>query len=179
MMGLYDGAAGGTEDGSAAQIAKLLGIPVVLVLDAGKSARSIAAVVKGFESFDPEVRFAGIVLNRVEATSTTNARNGDSFSHHDTICWAGYRRIPKLQFRKGIWGCIRPKRQPRRRTGWLGAFAQAGQDHLDLKPLVEMQWTGAEVRNRISRACCSQSSSGACALALRGIRRSRFITKTI
>ena len=65
MMGLYDGVTGGGEDGSAAQIAKLLGLPVVLVIDAGKSARSIAAVVKGFESFDPAVRFAGIVLNNV------------------------------------------------------------------------------------------------------------------
>ena len=65
-MGLYDGVAGG-EEGSAAQIAKLLDLPVVLVLDAGKSARSIAAVVKGFESFDLDVGFAGIVLNRVSS----------------------------------------------------------------------------------------------------------------
>ena len=69
MMGLYDGVGGGGEEGSTAQIAKLLGLSIVLVLDAGKSARSIAAVIKGFESFDPELRFAGIVLNRVGGDS--------------------------------------------------------------------------------------------------------------
>jgi cobyrinic acid a,c-diamide synthase len=67
MMGLYDGVGGGTEEGSTAEIAKLLNLPVVLVLDAANSARSIAAVVKGFEAFDPEVRFAGIVLNGVSS----------------------------------------------------------------------------------------------------------------
>lgn len=67
MMGLYDGVGGGTEEGSTAEIAKLLNLPVVLVLDAANSARSIAAVVKGFESFDPNVRFTGIVLNGVSS----------------------------------------------------------------------------------------------------------------
>jgi len=65
MMGLFDGVTGGSDEGSTAEIAKLLDLPVVLVLDAGNSARSIAAVVRGFETFDPRLRFAGIVLNRV------------------------------------------------------------------------------------------------------------------
>lgn len=65
MMGLFDGVAGGGEQGSSAEIAKQLGLPVVLVLDASKSARSVAAVVKGFETFDPGLRMAGVVLNGV------------------------------------------------------------------------------------------------------------------
>lgn len=65
MMGLFDGKDGVTESGSSAEIAKLLKLPVVLVLDAGKTARSIAAVVLGFEMFDPRLALAGIVLNRV------------------------------------------------------------------------------------------------------------------
>jgi len=65
MMGLYDGKDGTTETGSSAEIAKLLKLPVVLVLDAGKTARSIAAVVLGFELFDPELSLAGVILNRV------------------------------------------------------------------------------------------------------------------
>ena len=64
MMGLFDGKDGLTETGSSAEIAKLLGLPVILVLDASKSARSIAAVVLGFESFDPTLRLAGVILNR-------------------------------------------------------------------------------------------------------------------
>jgi cobyrinic acid a,c-diamide synthase len=67
MMGLFDGVAGEGEAGSGAEIAKLLNVPIVLVIDASKSARSIAAIVKGFETFDPELRFAGLVLNGVNS----------------------------------------------------------------------------------------------------------------
>src|SRR3984885_5768533 len=56
MMGLFDEKSGGSEAGSSAEIAKLLKLPVVLVVDAAKSARSIAAVVMGFELFDPELQ---------------------------------------------------------------------------------------------------------------------------
>jgi cobyrinic acid a,c-diamide synthase len=65
MMGLFDGKGGASESGSSAEIAKLLKLPVVLVLDAGKTARSIAAMVLGFELFDPELPLAGVILNRV------------------------------------------------------------------------------------------------------------------
>jgi cobyrinic acid a,c-diamide synthase len=65
MMGLFDGKNGSTEIGSSAEIAKLLRLPVVLVLDAAKSARSVAAVLLGFEMFDAELRLAGVILNRV------------------------------------------------------------------------------------------------------------------
>jgi cobyrinic acid a,c-diamide synthase len=65
MMGLFDGKNGNTEIGSSAEIAKLLRLPVVLVVDAAKSARSVAAVVLGFEMFDAELQVAGVILNRV------------------------------------------------------------------------------------------------------------------
>jgi cobyrinic acid a,c-diamide synthase len=65
MMGLFDGVTGDSEEGSTAEIAKLLNAPLVLVADAGNSARSIAAVIRGFETFDSGLRFAGVVLNRV------------------------------------------------------------------------------------------------------------------
>jgi cobyrinic acid a,c-diamide synthase len=65
MMGLFDGKDGVTETGSSAEIAKMLRLPVLLVLDCAKSARSVAAVVRGFESFDPDLPLAGLILNRV------------------------------------------------------------------------------------------------------------------
>ncbi|MFD4116024.1 cobyrinate a,c-diamide synthase [Streptomyces niveus] len=65
VMGLYDGAAGQGELASTAQVAKLLRAPVVLVVDASSQSRSVAALVHGFASWDPEVRIGGVILNKV------------------------------------------------------------------------------------------------------------------
>ncbi|MFI8260639.1 cobyrinate a,c-diamide synthase [Streptomyces sp. NPDC085665] len=65
VMGLYDGAAGRGELASTAQVAKVLRAPVVLVVDASSQSRSVAALVHGFASFDPQVRLGGVILNKV------------------------------------------------------------------------------------------------------------------
>ncbi|MDX3312614.1 cobyrinate a,c-diamide synthase [Streptomyces sp. NPDC054884] len=65
VMGMYDGAAGEGELASTAQVAKLLRAPVVLVVDASSQSRSVAALVHGFISWDPEVRVGGVILNKV------------------------------------------------------------------------------------------------------------------
>jgi cobyrinic acid a,c-diamide synthase len=65
VMGLFDGKSGGGEYASTAHIAKLLCAPVLLVVDAGAMARSAAAIVHGYAMFDPELRVAGVILNRV------------------------------------------------------------------------------------------------------------------
>ncbi|MEU9983997.1 cobyrinate a,c-diamide synthase [Streptomyces sp. NPDC050856] len=65
VMGLYDGAADQGELASTAQVAKLLKAPVVLVVDASSQSRSVAALVHGFASWDPQVRIGGVILNKV------------------------------------------------------------------------------------------------------------------
>ncbi|GGN59067.1 hydrogenobyrinate a,c-diamide synthase [Streptomyces kronopolitis] len=65
VMGLFDGASDRGELSSTAQVAKLLRAPVVLVVDASSQSRSVAALVHGFASWDPEVRLAGVILNKV------------------------------------------------------------------------------------------------------------------
>jgi cobyrinic acid a,c-diamide synthase len=65
VMGLFDGKSGGGEYASTAHVAKLLRAPVLLVVDAGAMARSAAAIVYGYATFDPELRVAGVILNRV------------------------------------------------------------------------------------------------------------------
>jgi cobyrinic acid a,c-diamide synthase len=159
MMGLYDGVAGGTEEGSAAEIAKFLGLPVVLVLDSGKSARSIAAVVKGFESFDPEVRFAGIVLNRVGS------------DRHYRMLEMAIRSVTTTP----LLGCIPTNAAiaiPERHLGLhtteettaaedrLGAFAQAGRQHLDLTPLLDLLWPEAPGKSESTPALSPTSRLG-------------------
>jgi cobyrinic acid a,c-diamide synthase len=63
VMGLFDGAPDGT--GSTADLGALMGLPVVLVVDASAQAASAAAVVHGFASFRDDVRVAGVIFNRV------------------------------------------------------------------------------------------------------------------
>ncbi|MBW1974097.1 MAG: cobyrinate a,c-diamide synthase [Deltaproteobacteria bacterium] len=65
VMGIYDGFDGKSEAGSTAQMAKWLDLPVVLVVDCRSMARSVAALVHGFVDFDKDLRWVGIVLNRV------------------------------------------------------------------------------------------------------------------
>ena len=63
MMGMYDGY--DRDRGSSAEVARLLGIPVVLVVDAKSAAYSMAPLLSGFINFRPDIRIAGVIFNRV------------------------------------------------------------------------------------------------------------------
>ncbi|KQZ13941.1 cobyrinic acid a,c-diamide synthase [Mesorhizobium sp. Root554] len=65
-MGLFDGIPGAPgRSGAAADLARLYGLPTLLVLDVSGQSTTAAAVAKGFATYDPQVRIAGVVLNRV------------------------------------------------------------------------------------------------------------------
>ncbi len=147
MMGLFDGVSGGGEKGSAAEIAKLLSLPVILVLDASKSARSLAAVIHGFETFDPELRFAGLVLNQVAGESHFRLLR-------DAI--QSTSRTPLLGWLPRNEGVAIPERHlglrtadeesfPSERTRSFAAFAEK---HLDLDRLLN----GEDARLQIAQA---------------------------
>lgn len=63
VMGLFDGPSAG--EGSTADVARRLGLPVVLVVNAERMSHSVAALVHGFATFDPSVTVAGVILTRV------------------------------------------------------------------------------------------------------------------
>ncbi len=65
-MGLFDGAA--DNRGSTADLAAALGLPVILVLDAERQSQSIAALAHGFATWRPEVKVAGLIVNRAAST---------------------------------------------------------------------------------------------------------------
>src|SRR5207249_3541039 len=69
VMGLFDGLGYEDETASTAEIAKLLHVPVIVVIDAAKMARSAAAVAAGYMHFDPDVSVAGFLVNRVGSES--------------------------------------------------------------------------------------------------------------
>ncbi|MGA7937440.1 MAG: cobyrinate a,c-diamide synthase, partial [Kovacikia sp.] len=65
VMGLFDGASGSDDIASTAHIARLLNVPVVLILNCSSLSRSVAAIAHGYRSFDARIQIAGLVLNRV------------------------------------------------------------------------------------------------------------------
>ena len=65
VMGLFDGMSGKSDFASTAHMAKILDAPIVLVVDASKGARSIAAIILGFLHFDRKLRIAAVILNNV------------------------------------------------------------------------------------------------------------------
>lgn len=67
MMGLFDGSSAVNDRGSAAELARLLHIPILLVVDAGAMARSVAAMVHGYATFDATLSISGVLFNRVNS----------------------------------------------------------------------------------------------------------------
>ncbi len=67
VMGLFDGAQ--KDDGSSAAVARLLDLPVVLVVDASSVAYSVAPLLYGYKNFDPRIKLAGVIFNKVAGES--------------------------------------------------------------------------------------------------------------
>jgi cobyrinic acid a,c-diamide synthase len=85
VMGLFDGMSGKTDFASTAHVARILDAPIILVVDASKGARSIAAIILGFLHFDRKLRIAAVILNNVA---------GQMHANYITEALAGIVKIP-------------------------------------------------------------------------------------
>jgi cobyrinic acid a,c-diamide synthase len=94
VRGLYEGADALTDIGSTASIAKALDIPVVLVVSAQSITRSAAALVKGFQAFDPDVQIAAVILNNVKGGSH-RAKAVEAIEHYCDVPVIG--AIPRME----------------------------------------------------------------------------------
>ncbi len=65
VMGLFDGLSGKNNYASTAHVSKIIDIPLILVVDARKTARSLAAITLGFVKFDRKVKIAGVIINHI------------------------------------------------------------------------------------------------------------------
>jgi cobyrinic acid a,c-diamide synthase len=88
VMGLFDGAFPINEEGSSAQIAKLLGLKVILIIDGSAMARSAAALVQGFINFDASMQFLGVIANRVNSIGHANILK-EAIEHHTSCKFLG------------------------------------------------------------------------------------------
>lgn len=69
VMGMFDGMSGTAGFGSTADVAGLLQAPVILIVDASSMSRSVAALVHGFSTYDPQIKLQGVILNRVKSAA--------------------------------------------------------------------------------------------------------------
>lgn len=93
VRGLYEGAESLSDIGSTASIAKLLQVPVILVINARSITRSAAAILKGFVSFDPDVSIVGVILNNVMGENHIRKAT-EAITHYCNIPVVG--AIPRL-----------------------------------------------------------------------------------
>lgn len=93
VMGLYDGGRGGIS--SSAEIARLLQIPVVLVIDVKSMGASAAAIACGFRDFDTRVPFAGVILNRL-GSATHEAMIREAMQEHGIRVFGAVHRDDSL-----------------------------------------------------------------------------------
>ncbi|MDR0523609.1 MAG: hydrogenobyrinic acid a,c-diamide synthase (glutamine-hydrolyzing) [Candidatus Methanoplasma sp.] len=119
VRGLFEGSSGTGDEGSTAEIAKILGLPVVLVVNASSLTRSAAAIVNGFASFDEGVRIAGVILNNV---------SGDQHERKLREAMDRYSRARVL-------GCVRRDGSKALEQRYLGLKALGCSDGSALEPL--------------------------------------------
>ncbi|MGE7369489.1 cobyrinate a,c-diamide synthase [Neorhizobium sp. NPDC001467] len=111
-MGLFDGIAGGEgRTGSAADLARLLGIPVLLVLDVSGQSQTAAAVAVGFRHYDPDVKIAGVIMNR--AGSERHVRlSGEAITATGLPLTGAVLRSPDLVLPERHLGLVQASEHP-------------------------------------------------------------------
>ncbi|MFE0823441.1 cobyrinate a,c-diamide synthase [Streptomyces sp. NPDC058847] len=137
VMGLYDGAAREGELASTAQVAKLLGAPVVLVVDASSQSRSVAALVHGFVSWDPEVRVGGVILNKV-ASDRHEALLREALDSVGVPVLGVLRRAPRVDVPSRHLGLVPVAERRGAAVDAVAAMASQVSDGCDLEALVAL-----------------------------------------
>jgi len=104
VRGLYEGSTGLGEEGSTAEVAKTLGLPVILVVNARSLTRSAAAMIQGFKAFDKDVNIAGVILNQV-SSDQHERKLREAVTHYTDVKILGVvRRTPQLKMKERYLG---------------------------------------------------------------------------
>ncbi|MFQ5445171.1 MAG: cobyrinate a,c-diamide synthase, partial [Nitrospinales bacterium] len=130
VMGLYDGAYAKKSTGSTAEIAGLLGLPVILIINGEAMARSAAALVKGFAEFDPKVNLIGVIANRVNSPGHA-AILKDAIHHHTPVKFLGHvPSSPLLKMESRHLGLYQDHEQD---EGFYDRWAEHIERHINIK----------------------------------------------
>jgi cobyrinic acid a,c-diamide synthase len=137
VMGLFDGYDGTSEAGSSAQMAKWLGVPVILIVDARSMARSAAALVYGFSRFDPEVKIAGVLFNRIGGPGHLEyLKEAMASSLPDIPVLGGIPRDEGISIPERHLGLVTAD-EIRLSAEWKNSMVQMVEQHLDLDLILQ------------------------------------------
>jgi cobyrinic acid a,c-diamide synthase len=140
VMGLFDGASGRGELASTGHVAKLLDAPVLLVVDAASMARSAAAIILGYQTFDPDIDIAGVIFNHVGS------------DHHEQLL-----REAVADIGVPVLGALRRDERvvtPERHLGLVPAVEREAKTRVALAALAEAvtRYTDLEEIERLARS---------------------------
>lgn len=136
VMGLFDGSSPTSRVGSTAAVAALLRAPIVLVIDASGMAASVGALLHGFCTYDPDVRVAGVILNRLGGAG--HLRYLAPAIEQEGVAILGY--LPKdaaLTIPERHLGLL-PTAEEDRVTPLLGHLTALAERHLDLDRILHL-----------------------------------------
>ena len=158
VMGLFDGTdpgacrrqrrpssgpgAGDPGFGSTAHVARLLGAPVILVIDAASMGRSVAAVATGFARFDPRTTVAGVILNRV-ASDRHERLLRDALAVAGIAVYGAIRRSAEVAAPSRHLGLIPAAERSRAATGTVARLAALIEDSCNLAGLLALARSAA------------------------------------
>ncbi len=131
VMGLFDGASGRVELASTGHVAKLLGAPVVLVVDAAAMARSAAAIVHGYRTFDPGIDVAGVIFNKVGSDHHEELLR-EAVAPLGVAVLGALRRDDRVTAPERHLGLVPAGEREGRTREALAALADAAERHVDL-----------------------------------------------
>ncbi len=158
VMGLYDGR-GTKSEASTAHLAKVVDAPVVLVVDGSGVAASIAAQVLGYKLYDPELRLAGVIVNRVSGEAHYQLLRTVIERDVNLPCFGYLKKTDQIHLQSRHLGLI-PGIEVRGLAGQTKQLVELVEETIDLDALVALADSAEEMKSTLnSRSAVNQMNS--------------------
>ncbi len=132
VMGLFDGG-----EASSASLAKVMELPVILVIDARSAAESVAAALKGFELYDPDVHIVGVIFNRVGSPRHRELIERGVAGHCQAKILGFFPRDIRFEIPDRHLGLHMGEEKPLN-SEQIGQLVDAVEEHIDLDMMLQL-----------------------------------------
>lgn len=137
VMGLFDGYQDRYDYCSTSSMSKILNSPIILVIDAGKMATSISAIVKGFLEFDKDVNIKGIILNNVSTQNHYNILKSSINNISDVVVLGHIPKLSDISITSRHLG-LKLASEDEENEEKIQKMAKTIQENIDMKALIDI-----------------------------------------